>query len=196
MITAATMVSAAYAEGCLSENYELRMSALEKRVGKLEAILRNAAHVPPTESRPQDCNDRYAIDLRMAAVAAGFKCRTSRDEIYERVDRDNFGASWKGPDGLIWSDYIGSHSQNDAQKLCESLGGILPSTEDFERAEKYGFRDVLPNMEHRWFWSSSIFPIDSDGAHITYGAGVFNSDSGITFKSNRSRIYSVRCVAR
>ena len=160
------------------------LEKLEKKVAELEEIIRQMP-IPPVQIKA--CNDS-STSLR--SVAVGFKCRTSKGAIYERVARDNFGESWKDSDGLIWSDYIGSHSQRDAVSSCLRLSGKLPAPADFKRGEANGFREVLPNMKDRWFWSSSVHPYDSDNA---YG---FNGYIGDIDYYNRIYNNSVRCVGR
>jgi hypothetical protein len=143
--------------------------------------------IPPPQAVIENCIDGET-DLHQVAV--GFKCRTANGSIYERVARANFGEAWKGPDGLIWSDYVGSYSQYNAVKACKSIGGTLPARADFERGEANGFRELLPNIKVRWFWSSSVNPYDP------YDAYVFNGYDGIFYNDDRDYTYSVRCVAR
>lgn len=179
VILAMTAASAAYADGGSCGNQESRISELEKRVLELEAMVK-AAPVPAVKIKA--CNDSK-IDLR--TVASGFKCRTSKGAIYERVARVNFGEAWKGPDGLIYGDFIGERNQYKAFESCKNLGGELPSQADFERGEANGFREVLPNMKDRWFWSSSVYSNNHasgcsfngyDGA-ITYVPGYYTGSA-------------------
>ena len=182
LVLVTVLTTTAYADGGLCNPD--RFSDLEKRVAELEAIVR-AAPVPPVEIKA--CNDP-TTDLQ--AVAAGFKCRTSKGAIYERVTRNHFGEPWKGPDGLIWSDHVGYRSQQNAVDLCKILGGTLPTRADFERGEANGFREVVPNMKDRWFWSSSVYP------NISYSTYVFYSNHGDIGYDFRNFTGSVRCVAR
>lgn len=135
------------------------------------------------------CSEKSETYLRM--VTPGFKCRTTNGAIYERVTRDNFGEAWKGPDGLIYSDFIGKYSQYDAIEICKNLGSTLPSQADFDHGEANGFREVLPTMKNRWYWSSSVPPGDSGYAYYLIG-----HDGGTNNPDNRYSTYSVRCVAR
>ena len=112
------------------------------------------------------CNDP-SINLRTAPI--GFRCQTSKGTIYERVTRENFGEAWKGSDGFIWSDCVGAYKQQAAIEVCANLGGGLPSKADFERGELNGFRQVLPNMKYRWYWSSSVLPIGANKAYLFDG---------------------------
>ncbi len=166
------------------KGHESRITDLEKKVAELEEIIRQTP-IPPVQIKA--CNDS-STNLR--SVVVGFKCRTSKGAIYERVARANFGESWKDSDGLIWSDYIGSHSQYDAVSLCQRLSGTLPARADFERGEANGFREVLPNMKDRWFWSSSVRPNYSAYAYD------FNGDIGYIAYYNRDSNYAVRCAGR
>lgn len=136
--------------------------------------------------RPQLVPDCRSLDLR--AVPAGTKCRTAKGSIYERVWREYFGEAWKGPDGMVWSDLIGSGTQYEAVDLCKNLGGVLPSRSDFERGEASGFREVLPNMTaYSHYWSSSL-------DRPTGGAYIFSAGSGgADFNYHRITKVSVRC---
>lgn len=166
------------------KNHESRIADLEKRVAELEEIIRQTP-TPPVQIKA--CNDG-SVDLRSAAV--GFKCRTSKGSIFERVAKNNFGEAWKGPDGLIWSDFVGKYSQYDAVTTCKNLGGTLPSRADFERGEANGFREVLPNMKDRWFCSSSVHPKYSDHA---YGFDGSVGNVGYVYRTVND---SVRCAGR
>ena len=84
-------------------------------------------------------------------VKVGFKCRVrQKDGIYERVAHRRFGEAWKGPDGLIWSDYLGRSSQGGAKDSCQNRGGRLPTREDFERGSNNAFSLVLTNWKETW----------------------------------------------
>ncbi|MGK5083925.1 hypothetical protein WDW37_11545 [Bdellovibrionota bacterium FG-1] len=134
------------------------------------------------------CND-HETDLR--SVAPGFKCRTSKGWLFERVAKSSFGEAWKGPDGWIWSDEVGNYSQKDAVSTCKALGGILPSISDFERGEIYGFREVLPNMNNPVYWSSTIGPfVDNLNGYL------FDSYAAYTYYDYRYYVHAVRCVVR
>lgn len=165
------------------KDYESRISDLEKRVAELEEIIIRTP-TPPVQIKA--CDDG-SVDLR--SVAVGFKCHTSTGAIFERVSRDGFGEAWKGPDDLIWSDFVGEDSQYDAVTTCKNLGGRLPSRADFERGETNGFREVLPNMKDRWFWSSTVI-----SRHSAFAYG-FNGDNGYVGYAARSLSdRSVRCA--
>ncbi len=85
----------------------------------------------------------------------GTKCITTKGVIFERVKHTNLGEAWMGPDGLIWGQTLKRrYIQSDAVALCNQLGVSLPTREDFERADTYGFREVLPGIQN-WFWTSS-----------------------------------------
>lgn len=128
---------------------------------------------------------------RNSPIPIGTRCTTSKGSVYERVLRANFGETWKGPDGLIWSDRVGSITDEyNAEVICKNLGGELPSMDEFKRNEAYGFREVLPNMKNRIFWSSSV---DGD-PEIAYA---FNGSNGDGVFDDRDYILdSVRCVGR
>lgn len=101
---------------------------------------------------------------------------------------------------LLWSDRLpNSMNHYSAQKVCNSslkevagISGVtwrLPSIDEYKEAEKNGIRKALPNMSY-WFWSSSVHRSDS------YGAWLFNGDSGDAGDVYRGNNVSVRCLAR
>lgn len=155
---------------------------------------------PPT---PEACD---SVNLRTAQIHV--KCITSKGSIYERVSRDNFGEAWKGPDGFIWSDRVGNDTQYDAVKTCRNLGGKLPDRAAFERGESYGFREVLPNMKDRYFWSSEVDWTSSpdpervfwrSSADLSFSPDpafgyTFSGNYGIITHGRRLHYYTVRCI--
>jgi hypothetical protein len=176
------------ADSCTDLQYE--NAKLKEKVNELQAELGQS---PAPENSPAQMSvSCSSINLRTAQLHV--KCTTSMGAVYERVSRDNFGESWKGPDGLIWSDRVGSRSESDTQynavEMCKNLGGALPSKADFERGEANGFREVLPNMKDRTFWSSSINPA------VAISAYYFDDDGGDLDLGYRGKYSSVRCVER
>lgn len=136
------------------------------------------------------------INLKLRAVPVGTKCKTSTGSIYERVYRANFGEAWKGPDGLTWSDQVGSGTQYEAVNICKNLGATLPSINDFIRGDGYGFLETLPNMRDRFFWSSSLYSSPSDYSDEPAEAYYFASAGGSTYHYPRNQVDSIRCVVR
>ncbi|MCM2279067.1 MAG: hypothetical protein NDJ89_13410 [Oligoflexia bacterium] len=177
----------AAAAGTCANNGETRLSGVEKDMADISTLLGSTpSPASPSSRKPAPCG---SIDLRTKAQLH-VKCMTSKGAIFERVSRDHFGEAWKGPDGVIWSDRVGSDKQPDAMATCRNLGGELPSKEDFARGEAQGFREVLPQMEKHVFWSSSFL---SNSSEIAY---FFNGGNG-TFNSYFDSLYfSVRCVGR
>ncbi|MGK5083942.1 hypothetical protein WDW37_11630, partial [Bdellovibrionota bacterium FG-1] len=146
---------------------------------------------PPVVAVPgpiKACSDK-SVNLRLVEV--GFKCLTSKGVKYERVARDGFGEAWKGPDGLIWSDFVGVYSQGFAKLTCRfDLGANLPDLSAFVRGEANGFREVLPNMIDRAYWSAS--ELDFPGLYSYW----FDGSSGYP-EHGYSYLHSwARCVAR
>jgi hypothetical protein len=181
---AAENTNAVAASSCSSIQEEV--TKLREENAKLKATLgQNLAPVTPSSPQPVDCG---SIDLRTAQIHV--KCMTSKGTVFERVSRDNFGEAWKGPDGLIWSDRIGSNSQNYAMEMCKYLGGALPSRADLERGEAFGFREVLPRMKDQWYWSSSLNPVNSCYAASLHG------NSGDIIHDHLENKFSFRCVGR
>lgn len=184
-VIAQLVAFAAFAEEKAGENnVEARLSKVEKDIADIKALLdQNPPPVNPPNQAPVACS---SINLRTAQL--NVKCRTSKGSVYERVSRDNFGEAWKGPDGLIWSDFV-AHDTHNAGEICKNQGGTFPSRDDFKRGEVNGFREVLPNMKDRIFWSSSVAPY----VHYFYYFDGNVGDFGYGFVDDYA---SVRCVGR
>lgn len=118
--------------------------------------------------------------------------------------------------GKLVSKVLGKSNQYNAKSLCpagmdlptgypESLNGktflkkdgyafdvTYPNEDsDFVMLEKHGIRQVAPEMNTRWFWSSSVHP------SYAYVAYVFDGSSGYVVNVARGNDNgSVRCVGR
>ncbi|MFL5813526.1 MAG: hypothetical protein ACJ763_08105 [Bdellovibrionia bacterium] len=137
----------------------------------------------------QELVDCVAMDSSTEPV--GTRCNTFNNAVYERVSKAGFGAAWKGPDGLVWSDLIGEATQAGAALKCQKLGGRLPTQQEFQRNEMYGLRQILPNMRDHYFWSASP---GTHAARFFYYA--FGGSNGIPFFYNPELDFiSFRCVA-
>jgi hypothetical protein len=110
--------------------------------------------------------------------------------------------------GLIWSGVASRNmDQRDAVAYCAGLGGgsRLPTKDEYialsramgSRQPDYnalgydlaGYnRNLIPDMNNRWFWSASVHP-QNDG-----NAFNFNSDFGRVGSYSRDYGKSVRCV--
>lgn len=131
--------------------------------------------------------------FNLHGVKPGFRCRTSIGSVFERVVRENFKEAWKGPDGLIWSDYIGVYTQPDGIKICTTLGGELPLRTDFERGELDHFSEVLPTITEKWFWTQSFRSRSPDMAfYYTNNEG----DGGKIEVALTTIPLSIRCISR
>ncbi len=159
--------------------------------------------LPMSSNNAADIIPCHLID-HSKPVPVGTRCRTSQGgaygelAIFERVNEAGFGEAWKGPintsnPGVIWSDRIGKASQPAAVKACQNLGGILPEQSDFVRGEDHGFREVLPNMEGNYFWSSTLDPNYPDTA---YGMRGDVGDAGWSIPFNFYGGASFRCIKR
>ncbi len=127
-------------------------------------------------------------------IPVGMTCMTSKGKIFERIEQKDFGKAWKGPDGLIWSDQIGTGNQYDAVKICKRVGGSLPSAYEFSRGEADGFREALPHMKNSSFWTSSIdYNFMSPGI---YGYIFQTDDHEMSIGFREHDEHSVRCVVQ
>ena len=103
-------------------------------------------------------NAAFALDycsryqIRNAAI--GFTCITAKGYQFTKVDWRGESHAWMGPDSVTWSDYRFSYANkgpdngeivldSEAVRECQSIGGSVPSVEDYKRAERYGFREVI-----------------------------------------------------
>lgn len=175
---------------CELKKKQALLAKLQADIAALQAIVDQVS--APKGIKP--CSDG-SVNLRAAKIE--FKCSTSKGEVFERVVRANFGEAWKDSDGLIWSDVVGRSNQYDAVNKCKTLGGELPSRQDFERGKAKGIREVLPNMGDRCFWSSSVLPGSADDNGNADDAYVFSGNYGVIDNDNRNySIDSVRCIGR
>jgi len=99
--------------------------------------------------------------------------------------------------GLIWSGVAPKEiNQYDAEKYCQGLGGgaRLPTKEEWAALVKImspgGMYNpnFLPDMRGKWFWSSSVGPLNADFAFAFYGP------NGCVDINIRSYSNWVRCV--
>ena len=126
------------------------------------------------------------IDLRkpdLRTVEVGTVVITTDGFEFELVSRVDKKESWKDlTSGITWHDKEdGSYTFDQA---LEKFGDRLPTKKEFETADKHGFRDVLPNMNH-WFWSASVYAFNPGLAWA------FNGALGTVNPSSR---FSVRCA--
>ncbi len=171
------------ADSCASLQEE--NARLKQENAELKAAFGQAPSQTPSQP-PEPCS---SIDLRNAKLHD--KCITSKGSVFERVSRVGFGEAWKGPDGLIWGDRVGSNNYPDAVTVCRNLEGTLPSKADFERGEAYGFREVLPNLKNQFFVTyTTLAPDDPDYAYFFNG---FNGGFEHYYLTAKK---SFRCVGR
>lgn len=182
-LSAAT-ISAARADDSTAA-LEARIADLEKRLAEVEARL-NQSHVAAANIIA--CTSASA-NLRSAPI--GFSCRTSQGAIFTKVSQDKFGEAWKGTDGTVWGDIVGSLKAKAANDQCQSIGALLPTQSNFERGEANGFREVLPSFSGRYFWSSTDEQSDE-----AYSIAYFDGDSGQIGYSLTNVSMSYRCVTR
>ncbi len=161
--------------------------------------------------------------LKTQATANYPTYKTSRGAVFTRVQPPgNFGLGWMDPSGMVWSRYLGEFS-NDALKpddhgkitesqatlACAQIGAQLPSAQDYKRLASYfalnpqgffeeiGVRDintVFPDLENRWFWSSTVDPHSSKGAYEFEGNNGCAFDQYLYVYLARHLKGGVRCV--
>ena len=162
-----------------------------------------STQAPRPASKPVDpykaCTDP-SVNIHEAPI--GYKCRTSRRAVFERVERDGFGEAWKGPDHRVWSQVIETNTQQGAIYSCLNLGGELPSPEAFMRGQQAAYQEVLSNESfstthdpesHAGYWTNySVKSVDIP--HFTYGRIWTNDTIFLNLQFDFLR-YSVRCVS-
>ena len=135
------------------------------------------------------------IDLRkpdLRKTLLGTVVITTTGHEFELIALKNGKESWRDlTSGLIWHDIEDDKITHyeAMEKFPQTADKRLPTIEEFEGAEKHGFREVLPNINY-WFWSASLGPNGTDGARGFDGG---NGDSDFVYRDNKG---AVRCVGR
>lgn len=159
-----------------------------------------------TGAKAQSVEIKACMDatVNLRTVPIGYQCKTSAGAIFTRVQKDGFGESWRGPDGLVWGDLVpnGNYTQPDGLDICQNFGGALPSKRDFLRGKQYVFRDALPHMrtsekEREYiYWTTDVYGSGTldhpKNAFVFYGNDYHDWYGEIYF--NISGGESVRCV--
>src|ERR1022692_2425868 len=104
------------------------------------------------------------IDLRkpdLKTIEIGTVVITTKGFEFSRV-----ADGWKDmTSGLKWFyPEPGKLNHHKAMEKYNSPFKRLPTKEEFEDAEKHGFREVL-GIDSGWFWSSSVYPNYTDYAY-------------------------------
>lgn len=88
--------------------------------------------------------------------------KTSKGFKFQKVE-----GGWKDlATNLIWFEEIKAGiNQYDAEKWAASWGKRLPAKEEFEAAELHGIRELPMKWEGFWFWSTTVYPGNSDNAY-------------------------------
>jgi hypothetical protein len=124
--------------------------------------------------------------------SVGFVCKTSKNKTFKLVQKKS--ESWMDLDsGIIWSPaLVDRYDRDKAKTACRKIKMELPSRQDFRLGEKHGFREVLPDMRDRFFWTSTAHS-KSPNARL-----LFNGNFGTLFwvAYNNVPYESVRCIMR
>ncbi len=157
----------------------------------------------------------------MSAAHADTTYTTSKGAVFTQMQGPGgFGKAWKDPSGTIWSAYQGDYANNaikpdqnnvvvdsPATEACAKIGGSLPTAQQYEKLASYfdldsnnnltdqGRKDlyaIFPDMQNRWFWSSSVYSSDPDFANAFLGNyGRVDDNYGLRLSYG----FSVQCVA-
>lgn len=133
-------------------------------------------------------------DLRKPVYQVGDVVITSKGFKFEATEISQAGQSWKDLEtGLIWRpDEPGQYTHKEA---VDHFGDKLPTKQEFELAEKHGFREVCEfkrtsYWSGTWDWSSTVGESD----HLAY---VMDGAIGVTLTRYRGTAnVSVCCVVR
>lgn len=108
--------------------------------------------------------------------------------------------------GLIWSDRLDGYDHYEALEVCHQSGSLkargylqdldfhLPSQHDYEEALADGFMGILPHMQDRWFWTSTLNPDDPEQAYVYMG----NTQNFMPSSQHNADFHingALRCVA-
>src|ERR1039458_9749869 len=97
------------------------------------------------------------IDLRkpdLKSAEIGTVVITEKGFEFERVEK-----GWEDSETKLTWFYpeLGGLNHYEAMEKYNSHSKRIPTKEEFEDAEKHGFREVL-GINSGWFWSSSVYP--------------------------------------
>ncbi len=145
---------------------------------------------------------QFAVANQTYTTARGFE--------FIQVNDPGFGMAWKAPDGNFWSAYQGKfpnegtsiHSDpnsNDdevidsvAVKVCEAIGGKLPSMNDYRKLREYfknspDYVSIFPG-EGMFYWTSTTQNKSPRYMRIRPYLDAFGD------LANSRKLYGVQCV--
>ncbi len=136
------------------------------------------------------------------------------------VTRANSGNEvWMEPeDTILWGDAISTvepamkgqmpYTRSLTACSCDldengqlwSMTWNLPTSDDYERANKYGIREVLPNISDE-FWTETSYYIPPRVQPWTWDkepnrASIFRGSDGLIVRDVPERFHRVRCIGR
>lgn len=130
---------------------------------------------------------------------------TSGHAFVEVTNQPEFGTAWKDESGVTWGDVAmgpdalpRSLNEEEAASYCRSIGATLPTREQFKMLSKYlgygsasGYSpEILPHLDGRYYWSSSVEPLDISMNNVFY-----SGNGSILSNKREGNNVSVRCVA-
>lgn len=136
------------------------------------------------------------VDLRppnLRKIEIGTEVISLKGHHFKLLNRTSEGETWLDvSSGLTWLPISASKINHYEAEKHQTDSQRLPTKEEFEVAERHGFRDVLDNMNGRWFWSSSVHPDYSLYAYHFHGR------IGYIYVDYRDLDddFAVRCVSR
>ena len=157
--------------------------------------------------------------------------------VFTKVDVPGWKYAWQDPDGTIWSNYLGDFSNtplgsestnqildSDVVRACKSVGGTVPSLEDYRRLNSYldtyaycsynlstqgnhDMKALFPDFDGRYFWSSTSgftnainqgsFPDEALGIQGSYDPNASAEFAqGAIYSKPRSEHQAVRCIRK
>ncbi len=160
------------------------VSAMTLTIGQAYSQVETCGTEGDIQSRIEDC----------AQISGGFAL-VSKTSANKKVHMEL-------KTGLLWSETIsGTMNHEQAVKACHSeiaeVAGLsdlvwkLPTIEQYESADKNGFKEEIPGASSGWFWSATQNPKKS------YTAKMYLGSDGSVFEADRhyDGFGSVKCVA-
>ncbi|MEK7691002.1 MAG: hypothetical protein AAB425_08280 [Bdellovibrionota bacterium] len=106
------------------------------------------------------CSQLTCDELRL--MPEGFTCTTGAKEVWADMKSGFFWSSRLGKKLGQWESFKVCKSKLD-QDAIDSRAGIdyakfvILTLAKFQTAERHGFREVLADMNERWYWTQDIY---------------------------------------
>lgn len=132
------------------------------------------------------------IGLDHQQIGNGTKCVSSKGQIFQLLHKSPYSLElWLAPDNTIWTTRAAMYvDQLDAEDICKSIGGKVPTLNDFKTAIDSGIQEVL-NLDlgysHGNYWTST-FSGKQPGGSAYYTLWSY----GLDYKKEYSHYFGTR----